>query len=78
MAASGVGKVVISVADSGPGVPNAIRERMFEPFAHGGASGSLGLGLAVARDLARAMGGDLRYSRSDGWTRFDLVLRQAG
>jgi len=78
VAASGAGKVVISVADSGPGVPNAIRERMFEPFAHGGASGSLGLGLAVARDLARAMGGDLRYSRSDGWTRFDLVLRQAG
>ena len=35
---------------------------------------SVGLGLAVARQLARLMAGDLVYGRQDGWTRFELSL----
>jgi signal transduction histidine kinase len=35
---------------------------------------SVGLGLAVARQLAQMMGGDLVYKRQDGWTRFELTL----
>jgi PAS domain S-box-containing protein len=56
--------VVVQVRDSGKGVPPDARERIFEPYVQldsGSASpsGSVGLGLAIARGLARAMGGDL-------------------
>ncbi|SAL05050.1 integral membrane sensor signal transduction histidine kinase [Caballeronia arationis] len=46
----------IEVADNGPGVPAAERERIFEPFVTGHALGS-GLGLAVVREIAAAHGG---------------------
>jgi len=52
--------VVVSVRDDGPGVPEALRERLFEPFATAqpGATG-LGMGLAMARRIAQVHGGDL-------------------
>jgi signal transduction histidine kinase len=54
------GQVVIDVADSGPGIPPALRERIFdEYFTTRRASGGTGLGLAGARELARANGGAL-------------------
>lgn len=55
------GEMEIRVADRGPGVSEAARERMFEPFQRlGDASpGGLGLGLAVARGLADAVGATL-------------------
>jgi signal transduction histidine kinase len=65
----------IRVSDDGPGVPSDVLERLFEPFSHGSSAGSLGLGLAVSQRLARAMGGDLRYERSDGKSSFVLDLR---
>src|SRR5688572_6941755 len=68
---------VIEVIDHGGGIPQAIRERMFEPFVSSDrASGGTGLGLAIARDLARAMGGDVVLLRSDAeGTTFQLTLR---
>jgi signal transduction histidine kinase len=74
----GAESVVISVCDSGPGIPEADRATIFEPY--GRASGSrkvgksVGLGLSVSRDLARVMGGDLTYSHVDGWSVFALTL----
>ena len=53
------GRVVIDVFDNGPGIPAAIRARLFQPFAGSARSGGSGLGLAIARDLARAHGGDI-------------------
>lgn len=50
---------VVRFADTGPGLPETLKSNLFKPFAQGGRSGSTGLGLAIARDLARAMGGDL-------------------
>ncbi|MBL8334553.1 MAG: response regulator [Rubrivivax sp.] len=52
------------VIDTGPGIPPHALDRIFEPFeqADGGtsrATGGAGLGLAIARQLARAMGGDV-------------------
>ncbi len=59
VAASG-GRVLIAVSDEGPGVPSADRERIFDPYIRLSerAAGS-GLGLHLARGLARAMGGDV-------------------
>src|SRR2546423_151011 len=49
--------VELTVEDNGPGIPDDVRPRLFTPFASGGES--TGLGLAIARALARASGGDL-------------------
>ncbi|GAB3117126.1 PAS domain S-box protein [Novispirillum itersonii] len=52
--------LTISVADSGPGIPPAVREQVFEPFYTTKAAGKgTGLGLAISRDILRAMDGDL-------------------
>lgn len=60
------GSAVVSVVDHGPGVPDALRRRLFEPFARATGDGhpeGLGLGLAMVRGLARAHGGDAIYER---------------
>ena len=59
LARDGDGAVVIAVRDSGPGVPAHVRETLFEPFGRTGAKGGSGLGLSIARELARAMGGEV-------------------
>jgi two-component system, OmpR family, sensor histidine kinase KdpD len=56
------GRVSLTIADGGPGVAEADRERLFARYARGGASDDrdgTGLGLYVSRELARANGGDL-------------------
>jgi signal transduction histidine kinase len=63
----------LSVADAGNGVPPAIREHLFEPFATGRPDGT-GLGLAIVREVAEAHGGRVTLEhRSDGTT-FTLEL----
>jgi len=62
-------RVLFEVTDSGRGIAPAEHERIFEPFWRGDASarhsaGSTGLGLSVARQLARLLGGDLILARS--------------
>ena len=61
VAVSTSGSVVrIQVSDSGPGVPAALRARLFERGSRRDGSPGQGLGLHIARRLARDMGGDLR------------------
>ena len=55
--------VRLVVADNGPGVAPAARERLFEPFASG-KPGGMGLGLAVSRAIAEAHGGSLEAPAS--------------
>jgi signal transduction histidine kinase len=67
------------VSDDGPGVKGIDAEHIFDPYFRAQASSdakpdSVGLGLAVARQLARMMDGDLVYRRRGGWTRFELTL----
>ncbi|MBO0802714.1 MAG: DUF4118 domain-containing protein [Nocardiopsaceae bacterium] len=50
------GWVLLDVVDHGPGVPADVRERLFEPFRRLDERSSVGLGLAVARGFAEAMG----------------------
>lgn len=56
------GASLIRVSDDGPGVPDRMRERLFQPFAGSGRPDSTGLGLAIARELAQGHGGDLTLS----------------
>lgn len=55
----------VTVADTGPGVPRRLRNRLFRPFARDDDQPvGLGLGLALSRSLARAQGGDLELADS--------------
>jgi signal transduction histidine kinase len=67
----------ISVCDNGPGVPEQLRERLFERFARADQAVGSGLGLAIARAYARAHGGEIIYDATPGFgTRFMLILPQ--
>ncbi|MBL8687483.1 MAG: HAMP domain-containing histidine kinase [Rhodospirillaceae bacterium] len=59
----GPGGISITIKDDGPGIPNAVRPRLFQPF-NTGRPGGTGLGLAIARDLVEAHGGQLRLVES--------------
>ena len=71
----------ITVADRGPGVPAALRQAVFERFRRLDESltatrSGAGLGLSIARALARGLGGDLECrSRSGGGAEFVLLLK---
>jgi signal transduction histidine kinase len=60
------GVVSIEVADNGPGVPQQVREHLFEAFRGSARSGGTGLGLNIARELARAHGGDIQLVSEAG------------
>jgi signal transduction histidine kinase len=68
----------VVVRDDGPGVKGMDAERIFDPYSRNQDGetkpDSVGLGLSVARQLARLMGGDLVYRRSRAWTLFELAL----
>ena len=70
--------LVLAVVDDGPGVPQEIEGRLFQRFVHDGRravlTGSVGLGLAIARNLMEAMDGTLNYERIEGHTVFSLTL----
>ncbi len=72
---------VLSVTDDGPGVRGIDAERIFDPYFRSSSGAakpdSVGLGLAVARQLARLMGGDVVYKRRKEWTVFELTLPMA-
>ncbi|MCK1641657.1 HAMP domain-containing histidine kinase [Bradyrhizobium sp. 157] len=62
------GRLRLSVSDTGRGVPEEIREHLFEPFATGRPDGT-GLGLAFVREVAEAHGGSASVQhRNDGTT----------
>ncbi len=70
--------LMLSIIDNGPGIPPEHEARIFDPYfnAHTpqGRPGAMGLGLATGRYLARHMGGDLVYRRTEHETRFELSL----
>jgi two-component system sensor histidine kinase HydH len=68
------GGAVVTVEDNGPGIPEKIRQRLFEPFHTTKASGT-GLGLSITRKLAEALGGrlELRAAAPHG-TRAELIF----
>lgn len=74
--------VVLTVENTGKAISAAARDHIFERFNRGGAGENVpghGLGLNLARELARLHGGDLRLTHSDDeWTEFEVRLRTAG
>ena len=75
--------VALRVSDTGVGIASEKLEAMFEPFVQlkeglADREGGVGLGLAISRDLARAMKGDLTVESTEGkGSRFTLVLPRA-
>jgi signal transduction histidine kinase len=71
-------EVALWIEDDGPGVPAALRERIFEPLFTSHAAGT-GLGLSIARDIMQGLfGGTLELAPGEGGARFVLSMpRQA-
>jgi signal transduction histidine kinase len=67
------GFVRIEMEDTGPGIPDEIRGRLFEPFVTAGKQGGLGLGLAVSRQAILDHGGDIWIAPAAG-ARFVIRL----
>ncbi|HSZ11681.1 MAG TPA: HAMP domain-containing sensor histidine kinase [Rhizomicrobium sp.] len=67
--------VNIEICDTGSGIAESLRDRLFQPFATAARPGGSGLGLAIARDLARAHGGDvILVETSANGTRFRIDI----
>ncbi len=70
--------VKVDVADNGPPIPPGAAARIFEPYQRAtvsvGQPDSVGIGLSIARTLARLMGGDVIYTREGSWNVFHLTL----
>ena len=64
------GQVQVRVCDRGPGVPEPMRERIFEPFfrlpGHAEQAGGVGLGLSLVKQIAERHGGSVRCEGRDG------------
>lgn len=68
-------KLVISVIDTGPGLPTKTLENLFRPFHGSTRAGGSGLGLAIAQELVHANGGELSLARSTtGGTEFRISM----
>jgi len=69
------GRVALDIRDTGPGIPLAVRENLFQPFAGSTRPGGSGLGLAIARDLARGHGGDIvLVATNEQGTHFRILI----
>ncbi len=74
------GAVEVRVADTGPGIPPAVQQRIFEPFYTTKPAGrGTGLGLFVSRDIVESLGGRLEVERTGpAGTTFVVKLPREG
>ncbi|WP_319457107.1 MULTISPECIES: HAMP domain-containing sensor histidine kinase [unclassified Mycobacterium] len=76
---NGAGAAVLTIADDGPGIPDALRPEIFERFARGDSSrsrrgGSTGLGLAIVAAVVKAHDGTIDVRSVPGSTEFVVTL----
>ncbi|WP_256923994.1 HAMP domain-containing sensor histidine kinase [Sphingomonas sp. IBVSS2] len=71
-------EILLAVADNGPGIPEADRARIFEPFfTSRRAAGGTGLGLPIARSLLASHGGTIALAAAERGTRFEIRVPAA-
>ena len=66
----------LSVSDNGPGIPEAIRDRVFQPFVTHGKKGGIGLGMAIVNNVVTAHHGQIKLETSEKGTHFLAQLPQ--
>jgi len=67
--------VSVAATDNEPGLPERVRNELFQPFARSSRAGGSGLSLSIARDLMPGHGGDISLARStNGGTVFRFSL----
>lgn len=66
----------LAVSDTGPGLPDNVRDNLFIPF-NTSKEGGLGLGLVIARDIVTEYGGRLSVDTSAAGTTFTITLKRA-
>src|SRR4051812_12386209 len=69
-------ELVLSVADSGPGIPKAIEGQLFQSFVTMGKAGGTGLGLAIVKKIVEEHGGTVSVTSSSAGANFELRLPQ--
>ncbi|MEJ2633955.1 MAG: hybrid sensor histidine kinase/response regulator [Calditrichia bacterium] len=70
-------EVVLQVQDNGPGIPDEIREKLFNPFISGKKNSGIGLGLAIVKHIVEEHDGRVEFSTAPGkGTSFSIILKQ--
>ena len=72
-------EIMVTYSDNGSGVPNGLRDKIFEPFVTGSKDGvSSGLGLSIVKEIARdQFGGDIILKTSDVGVHFEILMRDS-
>jgi len=70
------GQQLIAVKDNGPGIPDAIKDKIFQPFFTTKPTGQgTGLGLSLSYDIVKSHGGELKHETTEGeGTTFTITL----
>lgn len=66
----------LSISDNGPGIPEAIRDRVFQPFVTHGKKSGIGLGMAIVNNVVTAHHGKIKLETSEKGTHFLVQLPQ--
>lgn len=70
----GKSRVEIAVRDNGPGLPDSVKEKLFQPVASAKGGDHAGLGLSISRALIESMGGEIEYESGTEGTCFRINL----
>jgi PAS domain S-box-containing protein len=71
-------RTIVGIEDTGPGIPDGIRERIFEPFfTTREKDAGMGLGLDICKRIVEKHGGLIRFESRPGMTRFSVELHAA-
>jgi signal transduction histidine kinase len=71
------GELLLTVSDTGPGIPKEIEHRLFQSFVTLGKRGGTGLGLAIVKKIVEEHGGRVEVRSSSTGATFELRLPQA-